>query len=134
MSSEYRLGTNEPPADDRSEAEIEHLDTNSAQTILCQMTLVLGRKWHPVIIYCLLEEDSIGFSDLESSIDGISSKMLSQTLEDLEHNGLIERTVINTRPFRVQYSLTDAGRALQPVIAAMCEWGVEYIDSADHSK
>lgn len=134
MSREQRLDTNEPPNGDRSGEGAQVPTSNRVHAILCQMTAVIGRKWHPVIVYCLLEDDSLGFSDLESEIDGISSKMLSQALEDLERNGLLERTVINTRPFRVEYSLTEAGQELERVIAAMCDWGTEYVDPDDRSE
>lgn len=130
MSSEHRLDTNEPPDGIRSGRRGETAVPNRTSEILSEVAAVIGRKWHPVIIYGLLNDGSFGFSELESEIDGISSKMLSQALDDLEANGLVERTVINTKPFRVEYSLTDEGRALAPVIEAMYEWGIEHVDTA----
>lgn len=84
---------------------------------------LIGRKWHPVIVHRLLKEGPLGFNDLKTAVDGISSKVLSDSLEDLEEKGLLEREIVSEKPFRVQYSLTERGRSLEPVIVAMREWG-----------
>lgn len=88
---------------------------------------LIGRKWHPVVIHRLLEHGPLGFNDLKEEVDGISSKVLSDVLEDLEENGLVDRTIVSEKPFRVQYSLTDRGESLEPVIVAMQEWGQEHL-------
>lgn len=88
---------------------------------------LIGKKWHPVIIHRLLEHGPSGFNELKDEVDGISSKVLSDSLEDLGENELIEREIISEKPFRVQYSLTDHGRSLEPVIYAMRDWGLEHL-------
>ena len=88
---------------------------------------LIGKKWHPVIVHRLLEEGASGFNELKENVDGISSKVLSDSLEDLQENGLVDREVVNEQPFRVQYSLTGRGASLEPVIAAMAEWGREHL-------
>lgn len=93
-------------------------------------TAVLGRKWHPTIIHHLLEDGSLGFGDLEGRIDGISGKVLSESLEDLEEKHLVERRVIDDRPVRVEYSLTEHGEGLEPVIDEMVDWGETYLEEA----
>lgn len=88
---------------------------------------ILGRKWHPVIVLELLKAGELGFNDLTREVDGISNKVLSDTLEDLEDKELINRNVTNEKPVRVDYSLTEFGKSLEPVVTAMDEWGEEYL-------
>ena len=88
---------------------------------------LIGRKWHPVIIHRLLEEDRLGFNALKTEVDGVSSKVLSDTLDDLEDKEIVDRAVVSEKPFRVEYSLTEFGSSLEPVIYAMAEWGMEHL-------
>jgi len=92
---------------------------------------LIGKKWHPVIVHRLLQAGPSGFNELKEDVDGISSKVLSDSLDDLQENDLVEREVISEQPFRVQYSLTERGASLEPVIASMAEWGQEYLRPAD---
>ena len=87
---------------------------------------VLGKKWHPVIIHRLGEEPQ-GFNDLKRAVDGISSKVLSDSLESLEEHDLVERKIVSEKPFRVRYSLTKRGESLEPVVEAMREWGERHL-------
>jgi DNA-binding HxlR family transcriptional regulator len=86
----------------------------------------LGRKWHLRIVYQLLHEGPMGFSALKSEVTGVSSKMLSESLTRLEDDGLVDRAIVSDQPVRVEYSLTERGRALQPVVSAVVDWGAEY--------
>jgi len=88
---------------------------------------LICKKWHPVILHRLLEYGPSGFNELKDNVDGISSKVLSDSLEDLGDKQLVEREIISEKPFRVQYSLTDHGRSLRPVIDAMRDWGLEHL-------
>jgi DNA-binding HxlR family transcriptional regulator len=88
---------------------------------------LIGKKWHPVIVHRLLENGPLGFNDLKRDVDGISSKVLSDSLEDLEDNDLVDREIVSEKPVRVEYSLTEFGRSLDPVIVAMRDWGQEYL-------
>jgi DNA-binding HxlR family transcriptional regulator len=88
---------------------------------------LIDKKWHPVIVHRLLENGECGFNELKTDVDGISSKVLSDSLDDLEEKGLVERTVISEKPVRVEYSLTDLGQSLEPVIIAMRDWGLEHL-------
>ena len=90
---------------------------------------LIGKKWHPVIIHRLLEHGPSGFNALKEHVDGISSKVLSDSLEDLEENQLVDRAIISEKPFRVEYSLTEYGESLEPVILAMRDWGLEYLST-----
>lgn len=92
---------------------------------------LVGKKWHPVIIARLLEDGPLGFSELQSEVDGISSKVLSESLDDLGEKHLVDREVVNEKPVRVQYSLTAHGESLEPVIVALGEWGQEHLEPAE---
>jgi DNA-binding HxlR family transcriptional regulator len=86
---------------------------------------IVGRKWHPVLLFYLLQEGPLGFSALKERADGISSKMLSESLTDLEDAGLITRQVLDEQPVRVEYTVSERGRTLGPVIDAMVDWGIQ---------
>jgi DNA-binding HxlR family transcriptional regulator len=92
---------------------------------------LVGKKWHPVIVHRLLENGPLGFNALKEEVDGISSKVLSDSLEDLEEKRLVNREIVNEKPVRVEYSLTQIGESLQPVITAMRDWGTEYLTPAE---
>jgi DNA-binding HxlR family transcriptional regulator len=94
-------------------------------------TEVLSRKWHTVIVHRLLDEEPLRFSDLEDGIEDISSKVLAESLDDLEDRGILERTTVQQSPRRVEYSLTEAGRDLRGVIEAMEAWGREHLEPGD---
>ncbi len=87
---------------------------------------VLGRKWHVRIVYHLLENGPMGFSALKGELAGVSSKMLSESLTALEEDGVVAREVVSEQPVRVEYSLTERGGALEPVVASLVRWGVEH--------
>jgi len=84
--------------------------------------VVLGGKWK-VKILTILYFGETHFMELQRRVTGIGSKMLSQELRDLEVNGLIKRTVQDTRPITVQYELTTYGLSLKEIIEAMEKWG-----------
>lgn len=88
---------------------------------------LLGRKWHPVIVHRLLNAGPIGFSELQDRVDGVSNKVLSDSLADLQEKSLVERSVVSEQPFRVEYALTERGAELEPVIDAMEQWGKEHL-------
>ena len=90
---------------------------------------LIGKKWHPVIVHRLLQSGPSGFNELKENVDGISSKVLSDSLEDLQGHGLVDREVVNEQPFRVNYSLTERGASLEPVISEMAAWGKEHLRS-----
>jgi len=92
---------------------------------------VLGRKWHPAIVYNLLDDEPLRFNELEQRLHTVSGKVLSESLEDLEEKGLVDRSVDEGRPVRVEYHLTEHGRELRPVIEEMVDWGEQYLRDAD---
>jgi len=95
---------------------------------------LIGRKWHPIIVHRLLEHGPQGFNELKRDVDGISSKVLSDSLEDLEEEGIVDRQIVSEKPVRVEYSLTEFGASLESVIAAMRDWGEEYLEPPTGAK
>lgn len=83
---------------------------------------VIGGKWKAISIYYLIDEPK-RFSDLMNLLETVSSRMLAKQLKELEADGIIRRELFAEVPPRVEYSLTDYGRTLLPVINAICEWG-----------
>lgn len=84
---------------------------------------LLSNKWHPVIVHRLLEHQELGFNDLKKEVDGVSSKVLSESLEKLQTRGIVRKEVVDRSPKRVRYSLTEVGSRLKPVIEEMGAWG-----------
>lgn len=89
---------------------------------------LLGKKWHPVIISRLMADGPLGFNELKRRTGQISSKVLSDSLDTLEEEDLVDREIVNEKPVRVNYSLTEQGRSLEPVIDAMRAWGEEHLE------
>lgn len=86
---------------------------------------VIGGKWKGVILYYLLE-DKKRFNELRRLIPGITQRMLSLQLSELENDGIIKRKVYPEVPPRVEYSMTEFGMTLEPIITQMKEWGDQY--------
>lgn len=89
---------------------------------------LIGNKWKVLIIRELLEATR-RFGELSRGINGISQKMLTQQLRQMERDNLINRKVYAQVPPKVEYSLTREGRSLEPVLEAMSQWGTQYLDS-----
>lgn len=88
---------------------------------------LIGKKWHPVIIHRLLEVAPVGFNALKDEVDGISSKVLSESLDDLQDKKLVNREIVSEKPVRVKYTLTERGKELKPVINEMKNWADQNI-------
>jgi DNA-binding HxlR family transcriptional regulator len=86
---------------------------------------LIGGKWKGVILWHLGHK-TLRFSQLRRRLPGITQKMLTQQLRELERDGLIHREVFAEVPPRVEYSMTDLGRSLKPVLLLMCDWGKAY--------
>jgi DNA-binding HxlR family transcriptional regulator len=88
----------------------------------------LGSRWTGAIIRAMLQRIT-RFSDLKAAIPGISDKMLSERLKELEAAGIVYRTVLPLSPVRIDYRLTEAGEALVPVMEAVSIWSDEWLES-----
>jgi DNA-binding HxlR family transcriptional regulator len=86
---------------------------------------ILSGKWKLPIIISLLEGNK-RFSEMGREIEGITDKMLSKELRDLEANQMVKRTVYDEVPVVVEYSITEYGKSLQSVIGEMWKWGTQH--------
>ena len=89
---------------------------------------LLGDKWKVLIIKQLLERTK-RFGEVNKALTGISQKMLTQQLRQMEKDGLVKREVYAEVPPRVEYSLTEVGISLKPILEAMHRWGENYVSS-----
>jgi DNA-binding HxlR family transcriptional regulator len=99
------------------------------QTDRCPVAATLeliGGKYKALILWHL-SGGKLRFSELKSRVQNATPKMLTQQLRELEAQGLIDREVFPVIPPRVEYSLTELGKSLLPILAAMRDWGADYL-------
>lgn len=90
------------------------------------MTLqVIDSKWK-VFIINILNNHPMRFSEIEKTIKGLSKKVLTDSLRSLEADGIVARTVYAETPVRVEYSLTELGNSMRPILDAMDSWGTNF--------
>ncbi|WP_026995196.1 winged helix-turn-helix transcriptional regulator [Flectobacillus major] len=87
---------------------------------------VLNGKWKISIISSICYYNKRRFSDILNDVGGISNRMLSKELKELEINQLVKRTVLDTQPITVQYELTEHGKTLKTIINNLTEWGIAH--------
>lgn len=88
---------------------------------------VVSGKWKGLILWELVEHGTMRFAELRRAVPGVSEKMLTQHLREMEHDGLVHRQVYAEVPPRVEYSLTEEGVALNDALAPLGDWGQERI-------
>ena len=86
---------------------------------------VIGSKWKLLIMRNLLDRPW-RFNELKKDLDGISQKVLTDSLRTMEEDGIITRTVYPEVPPRVEYALSELGESMRPILDAMKQWGAEY--------
>lgn len=86
---------------------------------------LIGSKWKLLIMRNLLDRPW-RFNELQKSLEGISQKVLTDSLRSMEHDGIVIRTVFAEVPPRVEYSLSKLGESMRPIISAMETWGIWY--------
>ena len=94
----------------------------------CPVTVtaeLMGRKWNPVIIHRLLQEEGKGFNQLKRECHGISAKVLNDSLEQLQEREIVSKEIISQEPKKVSYTLTPRGKSLEPVVSSMKDWAEE---------
>ena len=89
---------------------------------------LIGRRWTGAIIFVMLRT-RCRFATLRDAIPGITDRMLTERLQELEREGIVARRVLPRRPVRVEYSLTRKGRALGKVVRAITDWAHTWIDA-----
>jgi len=103
----------------------EYIVRMEGQTFHCAMDITMnfiGGKWKTVVLWYLIEGKK-RFSELKKLIPDITEKMLSIQLKKLEEDGLVYRQVFAEVPMRVEYSLTDFGKSLTPILEEVAKWG-----------
>jgi DNA-binding HxlR family transcriptional regulator len=89
---------------------------------------VIGGRWKPIIIFHLMENDLLRFGELKKSIRSITQRMLTNQLRELERDNIIHREVYAEVPPKVEYSLTEYGKSLQPIMLSMRAWGAIHME------
>ena len=99
----------------------------------CSMELTLdliGGKWKSLILWHLGEK-TLRFSELRKTLPQVTQKMLTQQLRELEECGLVKRFIYTQIPPKVEYSLTDSGKSLLPILETLCQWGLDYVNASE---
>ncbi len=91
---------------------------------------IIGRRWAGAVVRAMLLGAS-RFSDIRAAIPGITDRVLSQRLKDLEADGIITRQVLEERPVRVEYTLTEQGKSLAGVVDAIASWADEWFPAGE---
>src|SRR5215469_11685182 len=108
-------------------------DIFRADCLSRQVLELIADEWTPLVFYAL-EEGTMRFSQLLKRIDGISQKMLTQTLREMERNGLVQRVVYPVVPPVVEYSLTPLGQTLREPINALRTWAYGHLQEVALSR
>lgn len=87
---------------------------------------VIGGKWKGIILYHLLDK-TMRYNDIKRIMPKITARILTNQLRELERDGLVQREIFPEVPPRVEYSLTDLGYSLKPLLDMMLEWGLVYL-------
>lgn len=105
-----------------AKARHSRLDCNPGCSVEATVSLIDG-KWKCVILWHLQEEGTVRFNELRRRLPGITQRMLTNQLRELEADGLLERVVYAQVPPKVEYSLSKRGHSLAPVLAVLKDWG-----------
>ncbi|MEU3050552.1 helix-turn-helix domain-containing protein [Streptomyces sp. NPDC006984] len=108
-------------------------DLNRADSLAREIFSDIANKWALLIIEAVGER-TLRFTELRGEVEGISHKMLTQNLRMLERNGLVDRRVHPTVPPRVEYTLTEPGRALRATVDGMCAWTQRHLDHIETAR
>jgi DNA-binding HxlR family transcriptional regulator len=103
--------------------------TKNGKTFHCPVEAaldVIGGKWKPLILWALGDE-VMRFGELQKALPGVNTKMLTKQLRELEEDGVLRRKIYPEIPPRVEYTITDFGKTLLPILNALCTWGAEYL-------
>ncbi|WP_246944666.1 winged helix-turn-helix transcriptional regulator [Bacillus pinisoli] len=101
-------------------------ECKSKQTVEAALELLVG-KWKPVILFHLLEKGTLRFSELHKLIPDVTKKMLTTQLRELEYHDIVKRKVYAVIPPKVEYSITEYGEGLKPLLLSMHEWGLSHL-------
>ncbi|MCI6151733.1 winged helix-turn-helix transcriptional regulator [Fusobacterium perfoetens] len=106
------------------------MDSNKQYNCYFELTLdIMGGKWKPIILYYINSNGVARHSDLKRFIPSINERMLTRQLRELETDLLIKRKVYPVVPPKVEYSLTEYGKSLIPILSSLVQWGKDYANS-----
>lgn len=106
------------------DTEIDETKSKKELAALMDTIYVIGGKWKMPIIFAICKGNQYRFRELERSVTGITSRMLSRELKEMELNKLITRSVYPETPVRIEYEITDYCKTLVPMLQAMVDWGM----------
>lgn len=116
----------------RIKREEKGLSRLFSKTFNCEKELtltIIGGKWKMLIMWHLGKEGTKRFGELKSMMPGITQRMLVSQLRELEEDQIVHRKVYPVVPPKVEYSLTEHGRSLMPILESMDEWGKNYMET-----
>ncbi len=120
-----------------AQATPRHSDAEHTPSAFCPRfhyaVELIGRRWTGAILRALLS-GTTRFSDVSSSVPGLSDRLLSERLRELEAEGIVVRTVIPEMPVRIEYTLTEKGQSLLPVIEEVTAWAERWVDGPTAEK
>ena len=96
-----------------------------------QAVEVVGRRWAGAVLKAMLA-GATRFGEIRGAIPGLTNRMLSERLKDFEAEGIVEREVIPEKPVRVEYRLTEKGRALSSAVEALSAWAEEWVEPVEN--
>lgn len=111
------------------------MSINQKETYNCPVEAtinLIGGKYKAVILWHLMEK-TLRYSELHKLVPKATDKMLAQQLRELERDGLINRKVYPVVPPKTEYSLTDFGKTLTPLLDKLCDWGEDYLLKTAHT-
>lgn len=117
----------EPVASGAAHYSVEEVLDDHAGGCPIEATLaVIGGKWKGIIIYHL-DNGPIRYNELNRRLSQVTPRILSKQLAELEDDGVVHREVFDENPPRVEYSLTDVGQSLTPILSQLGEWGIQFM-------
>lgn len=100
-----------------------------------ELTLdIIGGKWKPIILFYIGKDDVLRYGELKKAIPNINERMLTRQLRELEKHGLIHREVYKEVPPKVEYTLTEIGKSIMPILLSLLDWGIDYNNKFDIAK
>jgi DNA-binding HxlR family transcriptional regulator len=114
------------------EVEVKQMSRMQDKMFNCEKELtlyVIGGKWKMLILWHLGKEGTKRFGELKALMPGITQRMLVNQLRELEEDLIVERKVYPVVPPKVEYSLTEQGKSLMPILDSMYKWGKNYMEN-----
>src|SRR5699024_6034122 len=93
---------------------------------------IISGKWKTIILFHLMENDKLRFSELQRTIQEITKKMLTSQLRELESHNIIHRKIYQQVPPKVEYSMSEYGYSLKPLLVSMRSWGYDHLKHIDN--